>query len=283
MKRGGNAVVTGASSGLGRELVRQLVADRGMTVLATARRRDRLEALAAEFPAGRVDILAGDLTDADFRRRLWDRALAMPEGVDLLVNNAGVGNYCEFATQDHQAIHRIFDVNVTALIDLSQKAVRHMKARGAGQILQISSLLGFIGLRDSAAYVASKHAINGLVRSLRYELRGTGVRVWAACPGRTQSEFRQSALGAAGVNFADSPHGEPTAKVVRAIVRGIDGRSVFLMPTWRAWAVVTLAHWLPPLFDWIMLRWAPSSYRDALEGARTAGLSATGTGEDRSD
>ena len=70
-----------------------------------------------------------------------------------------------------------------------------MKSRGTGQILQISSVLGFIGLRDSAVYVASKHAVNGFVKSLAYELRGTGVRVWAACPGRTESEFRQVALG----------------------------------------------------------------------------------------
>jgi len=268
MNRNGNALVTGASSGLGRELVRRLVTDRGMTVTATARRLDRLEALAAELPRGRVLIEPGDLTDPAFRHRLWDRALTMPGGVDLLVNNAGMGNYSEFVCQDPQAIYRIIDLNLVALIDLSQKAARHMKARGTGQILQISSVLGFIGLRDSAVYVASKHAVNGLVKSLRYELWGTGVRVWAACPGRTQSEFRHVALGDSGDGSASAPHGEPAAKIARAIVRGIDGRSTFLLPSWRAWAVVTLAHWLPALLDWIMTRWAPSSYQDALKDSR---------------
>ena len=119
----------------------------------------------------------------------------MPGGLDLLVNNAGLGNYSELETQDPEAIRQIIEINLIALIDLTQKAVRHMKDRGTGQILQISSVLGFIGLRDSAVYVASKHAVNGLVKSLAYELRGTGVRVWAACPGRTESEFRQVALG----------------------------------------------------------------------------------------
>jgi uncharacterized protein len=146
---------------------------------------------------------------------------------------------------------------------LSQKAARYMKARRAGQILQISSVLGFIGIAHSAIYTASKHAVNGLVKSLRYELRGTGVRVWAACPARTESEFRRVASGGQS-DAAKSPQGEPTAKIVRAIVRGIDGRSAFLLPSWRAWAVVTLAHWLPAPFDWAMNRWSPGSYRDVL-------------------
>jgi uncharacterized protein len=264
MMRAGNAVVTGASSGLGRELARQLVQDRGMTVLATARRLDRLEALAAELSPQRLQILGGDLSDADFRRRLWDRAQAMPGGVDLLVNNAGIGNYADFTTQDPEAICQIVELNIVALIDMSQKAARHMRARGTGQILQISSVLGYIGIRDSAVYVASKHAVNGLVKSLRYELWGTGVRVWAACPGRTASEFRQIALGSRKEEVARLPRGEPTAKVVRAIVRGLDRRCVFLLPSWRAWVVVTLAGWLPAPFDWIMCRWSPGSYKHVL-------------------
>ena len=263
-----NAVVTGASSGLGRELVRQLVLDRGMTVLATARRRDRLEDLAAELGTGRVQILAGDLADPSFRQVLWDQAEAMPGGIDLLVNNAGIGNYSELDLQKPQAIRQIIELNVVALIDLTQKAARHMKAKRNGQILQVSSVLGFIGLRDSAVYVASKHAVNGLVKSLSYELRGTGVRVWAACPGQTQSEFRSVALGDQAVPGARPSHGEPTAKIVRAIVRGIDGRSTFLLPSWRAWMIVTLAHWLPGIFDAVMARWGPSSYQDALAGDR---------------
>src|ERR1700733_9199771 len=93
--RGGNAVVTGASLGLGRELVRQLVRDRGMTVLATARRHDRVEALARELPEGRVIVETGDLTNPDFRAFLWERAESLPGGLDLLVNNAGLGHYAE--------------------------------------------------------------------------------------------------------------------------------------------------------------------------------------------
>ena len=265
------ALVTGASSGLGKELVVQLVRDRGMTVLATARRRDRLEALAASLPEGKVIIEDGDLADPSFRDRLWARAEAMPGGLDLLVNNAGLGHYADFSGQDPAVLRPMVEVNVMALMDLSQRAIRHMTPRRSGQVLQISSVLGFVGLPYSAGYVATKHAVNGLVKSLRYELRGSGVRVWAACPGRTESEFATVALGAgAGASGATGPvpKGEPTDKVVRAIVRGLDGRAAFLLPTWQAWTAVTVAHWLPGPFDWFMERWAPIRFRQEIETAQ---------------
>jgi short-subunit dehydrogenase len=253
-------------------LVRQLVRDRGMRVLATARRGDRLFELAQELPPGRIDILAGDLNDPAFRQQLWDRAESMPGGLDLLVNNAGLGNYAEFAHQNPTAIRQIIELNVMSLLDLSQRAARHMTARGGGQILQISSVLGFIGLPASAVYVASKHAVTGLVKSLRYELRGTRVRVWAACPGRTQSEFRQVALGHERAGLLDDlPRGEPADRIARAIVKGLDGRAAFLFPSWRARAVVALAHWLPGPFDWLMTRWAPGSYQAVISQAQPTG------------
>jgi short-subunit dehydrogenase len=260
------AVVTGASAGLGREIVRQLVLEREMTVLATARRQDRLEALASELPEGRVLLLPGDLADPDFRARLWDHAESLPGGIDLLFNNAGVGHYAEFADEDPRFIRQTIELNLMALIDLSQRAARHMKARGAGQIIQISSILGFVGIPYSAVYVASKHAVNGLVKCLRYELRGTGVRVWAACPGQTESEFSRVALGEPAVG--PMPRGAPTEKVVRAILRGLDGRRGFLIPNFVAWAPVACAHWLPGPFDWFMARWSGPFFRRQLERAR---------------
>jgi len=267
MPRIAHALVTGASSGLGREMVRQLVQDRGVTVLATARRLDRLQELAAELPPGRVHVLAGDLLDPDFRERLWQQAVELPGGLDLLINNAGSGHYAEFADQDPQAIRQIIELNVMAVMDLSQKAARSMRARRSGQILQISSVLGFVGIPYSAVYTASKHAVNGLVKSLEYELRGTGVRVWAACPGRTASEFTRTALGV-GDDQGGIPTGEPTARVVRAILRGLDGQGTFLVPSWTAWAGLKAAEWCPPLYDWFIVRWATRHVGSALDRTR---------------
>jgi uncharacterized protein len=254
------ALVTGASAGLGRELVRQLVRDRGMTVLATARRLDRLEDLAAGLPAGGVVVLSGDLADPGFRARLWSRAEALPGGLDLLVNNAGTGHYAEFAEEDPAIVRRIVEVNLMALLDLTQRAVRHMKARGSGQVLQVSSALGFVGIPYSATYVATKHAVNGLVKSLRHELRGTGVRVWAACPNRIESEFHAVSLGRPGEPLR-SPFSEPAERMARRILRGLDRRGGFLLPGASSWSVVRAAHWLPGPFEWFMTRWAPGHFR----------------------
>lgn len=262
-----HALVTGASAGLGRELVRQLVRDRGMTVWATARRAERLAALAAELPQGRLKWLPGDLADPPFRASLWQWAERDSRGIDLLVNNAGVGHYSEFSEQDPAHVRQIMEVNVMAVFDLTQRAVRTMKIRGSGQILQISSILGFLGLPYSAAYVASKHAVNGLVKSVRYELRGTGVRVWAACPGRTESEFYQAALGQAEAG-GRIPRGEPTERVARGILRGLDRRAGFWFPTPLAGAIVRAAHWLPGPFDWWMRRWSAGRFAAEIAAAR---------------
>ncbi len=268
------ALVTGASSGIGRELVRQLVRDRGMTVLATARRGDRLAELAQELPAGRVLILAGDLADPAFRATLWSHAETVLGRVDLLVNNAGVGNYSEFIDQEPAAIAGMLALNLEALLDLTQRAALHMKVRGGGQILQISSVLGFMGMPASAVYTATKHAVNGFTKSLRYELRSTGVRVWAACPGRTESEFRAVALGERA-ELKRLPRGEPTERVVRSIVRQLDGRSVLFAPTWKSWAVVMLATYAPGLLDWLIGRFAVGSHVHVLRSATPAGAGET--------
>jgi short-subunit dehydrogenase len=248
-------LVTGASSGIGYELVRQLVRDRGMTILATARRIDRLERLSDELGPERVKILAGDLTDASFRGRLWKCAVEFPGGVDLLVNNAGMGNYARFDEQDPTAIDQMIKLNVVALMDLTQRAMGHMLSRGGGQILEISSVLGFAGMPYSAAYAASKHAVNGLVKSVRGELKGTGVRIWAACPGRTTSEFSRAAMGSSGQTYK-MPEGEPTERIVRAIVKGLDRKAAFIMPSLTAQACVGMTRWCPGFFDYLIGRWA---------------------------
>ena len=162
------ALVTGASAGIGRELVRQLVLDRGFSVLATARRRDRLDELAAGLPEGRVHVLDGDLADPAFRARPVGacRRWRLPRGRGRRSSATTLGFRVsvEFSDQPVEAWRAIIEVNVVALMDLTQRAMRHMKARKSGQIVEVSSILGTFGIPYSAAYVASKHAVVGLVK-----------------------------------------------------------------------------------------------------------------------
>jgi uncharacterized protein len=259
------ALVTGASSGLGHELVHRLVLHRGMTVFATARRLDRLEQLQSELPVGKVHILAGDIARPDFRARLWDWAERESGGIGLLINNAGVGHYADFAEQDPEQVRRIVEVNVMAVFDLTQRAIRAMRERGSGEIVQVSSVLGTFGIPYSAAYVASKHAVDGLVKSVRHELRGSAVRLWALRPGRFASEFRAMSLGGRGVDHAK--RGEPVAAIARGLIDHLGTRKAFVTPTLKATLTVAAPHWLPAPFE-AVLRWlGPKRFAKEAGGA----------------
>ena len=124
-----------------------------------------------------------------------------------MVNNVGVGNYADFGEQDPAEVWKIVKVNIMAVFDLTQRAIRSMRARGRGEVVEVSSVLGTFGNPYSAAYVVSKHAVDGLVKSVRHELRGSEVRVWALRPGRFASEFRGASLGERGRDEAKP--GEP--------------------------------------------------------------------------
>ncbi len=260
------ALVTGASAGIGREIARILVRERGMNVVATARRLDRLEQLRNELPEGTLFPIAGDLGDKAFRQRLWDESITHTSSIDVLINNAGIGLRGPFLDQSMLDIERLLNLNVVALIDLTQKAARHMSERKHGQIVQVSSIVGAFGVPYSAVYAASKHAVDGLVKSLRPELRGTGVRVWAARPGRTASEFYNLALGG-NVAPEHIPPARSAEKVARAIVAGLDRNPAFLAPTIDAALLVGLCRWLPG-FESLMGRVAKHVFDKELAAAK---------------
>jgi short-subunit dehydrogenase len=188
------ALVTGASSGLGEEFARQLAAQ-GYDVVLTARRRDRLERLAAEIEgrACAALVVESDLAApgaaAALLRELEGRGIEL----DVLVNNAGVGLYGTAIEQPPAQVDAMLRLNVLALTELSLVVGRRMAERGAGAIVNVSSTAGFQPDPWFAAYGASKAYVTSFSLALAQELAPRGVRVLAHCPGPTRTEFNTAA------------------------------------------------------------------------------------------
>lgn len=242
------AVVTGASSGIGAELARQLAA-RGHGVVLVARRADRLEALAAELGhlGVRVEVIPGDLADRDVRAQLLAQVADLGLTVDVLVNNAGLSTLGPVAAADPAAELHMVEVDVAAVVDLTSRALGGMVERGRGAILNVASTAAFQPLPGQAGYGACKAFVLSYTRSLAGELRGTGVSATALCPGPVDTGFGEAAGFSADDAKAALPSfmWESAEAVARCGLEGIDkGRPVAIPgPANRVGAMV--AHLAP--------------------------------------
>jgi NAD(P)-dependent dehydrogenase (short-subunit alcohol dehydrogenase family) len=187
------AIVTGASSGLGARFA-QVLADAGATVVACARRIDRLEELAGIHPS--IHPLRADVTDEDDRARVVATALERFGRVDVCVNNAGISSGGPDRQADLDAFRMVLSVNVEAVFALSQAVAEPMRRQGSGSVINMSSMFSFIASAPvpEAGYVASKAAVNGLTRELAAQWARDGIRVNAIAPGWFPSEMTAELL-----------------------------------------------------------------------------------------
>jgi short-subunit dehydrogenase len=184
-------LVTGASSGLGRELARLFAAD-GHDLVLVARRRAELDALASALASERgvaARVLAEDLTDAAAPARIVDELGRRAIDIDFLVNSAGFGAMGPFAKLPLERQLDMIRVNVDALVHLTGLIVPGMIARGHGRILNLGSTAGFQPGPNMTVYYATKAFVNSFTSALAFELRGTGVTATVTCPGATDTEF----------------------------------------------------------------------------------------------
>jgi hypothetical protein len=188
------ALVTGASAGIGHAFAERLARE-SYDLILVARSRERLESLAkqlGESHGTEVEVLPADLTVPDDLRRVEER-IAQERTLELVVNNAGFGTVGRFVELDPAEEEREIRLNVIALVRLSRAAVGAFVARGHGSVINVSSLAAFQPDPYNATYGATKAFVNSFTEALHEELRGTGVRVQALCPGFTRTEFQERA------------------------------------------------------------------------------------------
>ncbi len=187
-------VLTGASSGMGYTMALDF-AKEGATVIAVARRAERLEQLAkeAEGFTGRIIPYAGDISKKDINEGMIDLAIETCGKIDVLVNNAGIMDEFKPITEVDDAYwEKILKVNLEGPMYAMRKAVAEMEKQGFGNIVNIASIGGTCGARAGAAYTASKHALIGLTKNTAFMYAPKGIRCNVVCPGGIETEVMNS-------------------------------------------------------------------------------------------
>ena len=195
------ALITGASNGIGLELARRLATD-GTDLILVARSVDKLQAIATEL-SGRHGIKAGVIGQDlgyegaadELMQKLGDQR------VDMLINNAGFGEFGTFIDADMKRLNQMVQLNVAALTSLAHAMGRRMVAQGGGQILNVASIAGFMPGPGAAVYYASKAYVLSFSDALNYELKGHNVQVTTLCPGPTDTGFATAANAVGSAAF----------------------------------------------------------------------------------
>ena len=219
------ALITGASAGLGVEFARQLAA-RGHRLVLVARRKDRLDGLAAEI--GNARTVAADLSSPGAVAELMADVASAGETVDVLVNNAGFGLRGRFAELDAARQREMIDLNCGALVELCRAVLPEMLERRSGGILNVASTAAFQPGPKMAVYFATKAFVLSFTEALHEEVKAHGVRVSALCPGPTRTEFGE----VAGINSIGSFErlAMDAGPVVRVGLDGLDANRAVVIP-----------------------------------------------------
>ena len=254
--RGSRGILTGASSGIGRALAAELVRE-GARLVVVARRSEHLERLAAELAEapGQLEIVTGDVTLPDTRTAVVERAQRDFGGLDLLINNAGIGAMGPFVEATPERLRQVMEVNFFAAAEMTRLAVPLLKAGNRPMVVNVSSVLGHRGVPGCAEYCASKFAVQGLSESLRAEFAPLGIDLLVVSPARTQTEVFDVAIDAKGRPWPRL-RGWPPERVARAITRAMRKGKHEIVTSAGGKMLVWGSRMFPGLVDRVLGRYA---------------------------
>lgn len=253
------ALITGASSGIGRALAIEAV-KRGFVVGLMARSADGLqetvractEILGDRSQSAKIHTTIGDVSIEADCKRFVDDAMAQWGKIDVLINNAGISMRGIFEDTDISVLQRLMNTNFWGTVYCTKYALPSLLAN-KGSVVGISSIAGFKGLPARTGYSASKFAMQGFLESLRCENLETGLHVLIACPGYTESNIRKTALDASGSQQNESPLKESKLMSAEAVAEAtwnaIEKRRTYLILTLQGKMAVWINKWFPQLAD----------------------------------
>ena len=221
---GKTAWITGASSGIGAALARELAA-RGANIVLSGRDEERLAEVAGELDADTL-ALPFDVRDETAMQAATQEATGWKDGVDVFVANAGISQRSAAVDTAMQVYRDIIDIDLTAQIAASQALLPHMTGRGAGKLIFISSIAGKVGVPMRTAYCAAKFGLVGYADALRAELSQSGIDVHVVCPGSVATNVSRNALTADGSERGRSDsvidNGIPADEAAKQIVDAVE-------------------------------------------------------------
>ena len=259
--QGCRTIVTGASAGIGRAIALELVRQ-GARVVAVARREEKLRELVEETQPlieagpGEIKTLAGDVTDSATREAAIAVATNAWDGLDAVVNNAGIGAFGRFADAEPDRLRRIMEVNFFAAAELTRSAVPLLTESKCGIVVNLGSILGHRAVPQASEYCASKFAIRGLSESLRVELASRGIDLLLVSPGTTETEFYDNVIEGQGAAPWESRTGVPAKVVARQTVAAMRKGKREIIPSPSGRWMVRAGRWFPGILDRVLRRYS---------------------------
>jgi short-subunit dehydrogenase len=249
---GKRILITGASSGIGKALARELAA-RGARLILTARSEDKLSELAKSLP-GETLVVAADIARDEDRQRLLDRTVEHFGGLDVLINNAGVASWAHFADSNEDILRTIMEVNFFGPADLIRRAIPILTDGQQPAVVNVSSMCGRRGMPAWPEYSASKFALCGLTEALRGEMARFGIDVLLIIPGLTKSDLSKHFLMHQGQAKIEFDKGMEPQYVAAQTVRSLERNKT---ETWlgsEAKWILRFNRFFPRLTDYLIAR-----------------------------